>query len=54
MISLSAREMSGLNDSLSLKSLILLRFVSSFGAYFFLSVCTPFFLLAHHSNVHFS
>ena len=40
----AAREKSGLGDTLSFKSLILMRFVSIFASFFVLSVSKP----AHH------
>ncbi|KIK00497.1 hypothetical protein K443DRAFT_122793 [Laccaria amethystina LaAM-08-1] len=48
MITLTAREKSGLNDSLSFRNLILLRFASSFGAYFFLSLIYSLLNVAFH------
>lgn len=48
MITLTARETSGLNDTLSLRNLILLRFASSFGAYFFLSLIYSLLNVAFH------
>lgn len=48
MITLTAREISGLNKSLSLRNLIHLRFASSFGAYFFLSLFYSLLNAAFH------
>lgn len=38
MIGIAAREASGLNKSLTLRSLIIVRLVSAFVAYFFIAV----------------
>ncbi|KIK00498.1 hypothetical protein K443DRAFT_679145 [Laccaria amethystina LaAM-08-1] len=48
MITLTAREISGFNKSLSLRNLILLRFASSFGAYFFVTFFYTLLNVAFH------
>lgn len=48
MITLTAREISGLNKGLSLRNLIFLRFASSFGAYFILSLLYSLLNVAFH------
>jgi len=50
MIASAAREASGLEKSLPTRSLIILRLVSSFTAYFVLSVCSFCSLADPHDN----